>query len=379
LGYHSLTVGAWRSLVAHLHGVQGVASSNLVAPTNKLRVSWIVPLVPSLAPDTIYITQNRLGAADTVTALNSMEKDFMNKEVAKNTFATVISLLNMKGGVGKTTLAVHLAYILAAASKKRVLLIDLDPQFNASQWLMEADQWDLHRKKKGTIANVLLEPDKALLTPKTKPVKVRSRLEKATVNIFTVKGGGLLDFVPSELDLARAIKAPAEVPYKLEKSLNHVRQNYDFVIIDCAPTDSVLTDTAMMASDYILVPMRPDRFSILGYAQIGEALENFRDKYPDPHNVRDLGVVFTMVMGDSTLEAECMQEVAQQASYIYETKIMNSRSFTRAVKEHAPVFGTSHTRSNTKTMLLNLVKEMEKRLSDLAQPPGKVGGGTGGI
>jgi chromosome partitioning protein len=188
-------------------------------------------------------------------------------------------------------------------------------------------------------------------------------LQKAIVRIPT--GDGLLDFVPSELDLSRAIKAPAEIPYKLEKSLKEVRNNYDFVIIDCAPTDSVLTDTAMMASDYILVPMRPDRFSILGYAQIGEALANFRNAYPDPHGVKDLGVVFTMVTGDSQLEKDNMKEVSQQASYVYDTQIGHSRSFSRAVKEHAPVFWTTHARSQTKSTLVGLVQEMEGRVKVL--------------
>jgi chromosome partitioning protein len=289
----------------------------------------------------------------------------MTGDVTKKKSAITISLLNMKGGVGKTTLAVHLAYVLAFARHKRVLFIDLDPQFNASQWLMEADQWDEHRKKRGTSADVLLQPDKALLSVGGKKSKQVSVLEKAIVMMGVTPQGGHLAFVPAELDLSRAIKAPAEVPYKLEKSLNHVRHNYDFVIIDCAPTDSILTDTAMMASDFILVPMRPDRFSILGYAQIGQAVQNFRDKYPDPHNVRDLGVVFTMVEGNSALEAECMQEVSQQASYVYQTQIGWSRSFARAVKEHAPVFWTSHTRSLTKTTIMKLVSEMEAQLAKL--------------
>jgi chromosome partitioning protein len=286
----------------------------------------------------------------------------MGKGKVEERAGTTISLLNMKGGVGKTTLAVHLAYALAWIRNQRVLLIDLDPQFNASQWLMEADEWDIHRRRKGTIADVLLEPDRALLTVRNKRKSAQSRLKRAIVNVGTLDGGGLLDFVPSELDLSRAIKAPAEIPYKLEKDLKEIRGDYDYVIIDCAPTDSILTDTAMMASNYVLVPMRPDRFSILGYAHIGEALSNFRSKYPDPHAVQDLGVVFTMVMGNSGLEQECMQEVAQQASYVYDTQIGYSKSFSKAVKEHAPVFWTSHARSRVKATLVKLLEEMEGRL-----------------
>ena len=75
-----------------------------------------------------------------------------------------ISLLNMKGGVGKTTLAVNLAWSLYRNQKHRVLLVDLDPQFNSSQYLLTYDAWDAHRKEKGTVANILLDAQRSRMT-----------------------------------------------------------------------------------------------------------------------------------------------------------------------------------------------------------------------
>jgi len=219
---------------------------------------------------------------------------------------SAISLINMKGGVGKTTLAVNLAWNLCRRFSKKVLLIDLDPQFNASQYLMKFDEWEEHKRTKGTIADILLEPRSSSISiSKKKKRKKSSPILDYVFKKETAWRGGQLDILPAELALAQAVKNPHGVAYKLEKSLASVQLHYDYVIIDCAPTDSVLTDTALMASDFILVPVKPDRFSVLGYAQIQETLEGFRETYPDPHKVSDLGVVFTQVRGDSSIENEC--------------------------------------------------------------------------
>jgi len=75
--------------------------------------------------------------------------------------ARTIALINMKGGVGKTTLSVNLAWHLCRERKQKVLLVDLDPQFNSSQYVMTYDEWDRHRQHpRGTIADLLIEPTK---------------------------------------------------------------------------------------------------------------------------------------------------------------------------------------------------------------------------
>lgn len=283
---------------------------------------------------------------------------------ATNSPAATIALLNMKGGVGKTTLAVNLAWYLCRYQHKRVLLVDLDPQFNASQYTMSFNEWDDHRKNKGTVADVLIEPQAQSLTTRRPPRRRHGQPQYTFARESTAKGG-TLHLLPSELTLSRAVKNPDRVVFKLEKYLESVRTQYDFIFIDCAPTDSILTDTALMATDFVLVPVKPDRFSILGYAQIQEQIASFKNAYPDPHEVQDLGVVFTQVDGSSPIENTCMKEVTRKASFVFETRVSDSRSYLRAVQEQTPVFDTRYAHWVTKATMRALVGEVMQRIGEL--------------
>lgn len=278
--------------------------------------------------------------------------------------ARTISLLNMKGGVGKTTLAVNLAWHLCRRGRKRVLLVDLDPQFNSSQYLMTGDEWESHRKHRGTVADVLIEPHTPRMSLSKKPPKPVP-VSKYIFRKETRFTGGRLDLLPSELALSKAVKNPDRVPYRLEKALETIRGQYDFIFIDCAPTDSVLTDTALMASDFVMVPTRPDRFSVLGYALLQETFESFRAALPDPHRVKDLGVVLTQVVGGSDIESQTIQDITDAANYVFNTQIPQSRSYLRALHGKTPVFDTRYTRSFTKFILTSLVNEMNTRIATL--------------
>ena len=121
-----------------------------------------------------------------------------------------------------------------------------------------------------------------------------------------------------------------------------------------------------MASDFVLIPVKPDRFSVLGYGQILEALDDFRANYPDPHKVKDLGVVFTQLQGGNNIETECMSEVEGQADYVFDAKIWRSNSYLRSVHEQTPVFDTSYARQLTASSITALTKELETRIKELA-------------
>lgn len=274
-----------------------------------------------------------------------------------------ISLLNMKGGVGKTTLAVNLAWSLARHRNKRVLLVDLDPQFNASQYLLTYDRWEQHKKLHGTIADVLLDAKRLRMQIK-EPVKQN---EFSILAQIERRSTGYLYLLPSELELARAVKNPQGVEFRLQKLLERWRQYFDYVLIDCAPTDTVLTATALMASNFVLVPIQPDRFSILGYGMMEKVLESFKSDYPDPNNVQDLGVVFTRVSKpENEIQARCKAEIAQNASHLFDTEIHDSNSYLRSVYEKTAVFDTRFSRAIVKSEITQLLDEIEIRVMELS-------------
>ncbi len=275
-----------------------------------------------------------------------------------------IALINMKGGVGKTTLAVNLGWNLARRKKKKVVIVDLDPQFNASQYIMDFQQWDKHRKSKGTVADILLESK----PKRTWPGKAKEKrwFFKEIHGVETSGGGTGLWLLPSDLSLAKAVKNPQGVEYRLHRRMEHWDGYLDYAFIDCAPGDTVLTATALMSSDFVLVPIKPDRFSIVGYSMMQEVIENFRFDYPDPKHVQDLGVVFNQVTGQSEIEEECKDEVGRIAPFIFQTEIKQSKSYLRSAFDQQPVFDTMYARQITKVTIDALVQEMEQRISSLS-------------
>ncbi len=281
--------------------------------------------------------------------------------------AHVISLLNMKGGVGKTTLAVNLAYHMSHREGKKVLLIDFDPQFNATQYTMHFKTFDTHRKSAGTIADLLIDQPLLQVSPKKKKKDIR----KVIYNLYDKPASGArLDLLPAELTLAYIVKNPSQMDSRLIKVLEPVRNDYDFIFIDCAPTDSVLTTMALNASNFVLTPMRPDRFSILGYFNLRETIQTFRDNCTNPNDVKELGIVFTQVMNNSTVERQSISEVeaaaAKSGDYVFTNALQYSTSFARSISDRTPIFATAYARDEVKNASRDVANELQTRIKALA-------------
>lgn len=202
----------------------------------------------------------------------------------------VITVANMKGGVGKTTLSVNLAFELFYRQNK-VLVIDNDPQFNATTSFVRPEQYVedyIKNTKFVTTASIYEKRMRGSKAPNDAPLPVnRCWMFKNT--------NWSLDLVGSTLDLNDTLKNPNGKVNFLKNFISKRCQDYDYVIIDCPPTPGILTEAALEASNYAIVPVTPDYFASIGLPQFIRSVEEFKEDQADANNVQILGVVFSRV------------------------------------------------------------------------------------
>ena len=213
----------------------------------------------------------------------------------------VISIANQKGGVGKTTTAINLSAALALADKK-VLLVDLDPQANSSLTFLSH----------GAFQNSIYE----LLTDSVADYE----------NIIHPSALSGLDILPSKISLAKfesKLIGEFDAPFRLKDRLEPLTSRYDYVIIDTPPTLGLITVNALVASDYLLIPIQPSYFALEGTDDLLETYEKIRSR-PNP-NLKVLGVVITLLDKRTTLAKDIYDQIKQVfGEKVFETVISKS-------------------------------------------------------
>jgi chromosome partitioning protein len=189
--------------------------------------------------------------------------------------AAVVTVMNMKGGVGKTTVATHLAglaarYDLGKGRPLKVLAIDYDPQFNMSQAYLRAKRYFDLESRKRTVLSVLVDDD-GDLDPYKLQVPGNLSPPKLSQVIEPIYAGpvGRLDLVPSTLDLMYVALGKVTSPLKpmeerFRKFIEEARSTYDLIVIDCHPAGSVFTQTALTNSDHVVIPVVPRKYGVRG-------------------------------------------------------------------------------------------------------------------
>ncbi len=214
----------------------------------------------------------------------------------------VISFINLKGGVGKTTTAIAVAEILAHDHGKQVLLIDLDPQTNATVTLIPEERWAEMDRAGRTVAQ-LFEDYMNPQYPK------RFDIETAIARKVSTVGNGIekLDLLPSSIrliDIQERIPMIAVTGHfmlnpldVLQAALRPVVGRYDFIIIDCPPSLGTVTKNGLRISSGYVIPTIPDTLSTWGIYQIVDNVERFARETNIA--IRALGVVATKVQGNN--------------------------------------------------------------------------------
>ncbi|WP_340643074.1 ParA family protein [Vagococcus fluvialis] len=284
--------------------------------------------------------------------------------------AKVISIINMKGGVGKTTLTKELGYYMANKKNKRVLFIDLDPQSNLTQSFFLAyglrhpedlnDQSQEHTRITEASIQNLFEAS-SITNLDLKDVLVSLKSEK----------GLSFDLVPGTLStifLERSANAS-----NMEKSIynfideHNLREKYDYILIDCPPTYSVYTTAALLPSDYYFVPVEPGIYSVLGIRMLEKVVAAIKEPnkvFFKDKPIKNLGVVFTRYKEESeylVTMIENAQKLKEMNINFFKERFLHSKKLI----DKPRYFISDYEDERLTTSLENIFKEMEEKINEL--------------
>lgn len=243
--------------------------------------------------------------------------------------AKVISFINMKGGVGKTTLSIGIADYLSEIGNK-VLILDADPQFNATQALLDAYKQvpnTINNEKENFYTAKILNKEKTIYKLFKPQINMTDVYNTPQCNdlIINLKDG--LDILCGDLNLVLVNKVSDHTFVKRIRNFiedNNLREKYDYIIIDCPPTLTIYTDSALMASDYYLIPNRIDRYSIVGIDSLQKAVTNLIRE--ERIQLKCIGLVYTMVDNNDSIKQEKIRTSFESKKSVSNIDIFTSKS-----------------------------------------------------
>lgn len=255
--------------------------------------------------------------------------------------AKVISFANQKGGVGKTTSAINIAASLGVLGHK-VLIIDLDPQGNTTSGLGVAK-----KQLKITTKDVL-----------TGEATAKDALIETEFNNLWL--------IPTNISLASAeyelydLCENDELPYRMKKVLEPIRDDFDYIIVDCPPSLGMLTINSFTASDGIIVPMQCEFYALEGLSQLMVTIKGIKQRYNPDLTVT--GILITMYNGRLLLSMQVISELRKHyEDKLFETNISRNVKLTEAPGFGKPVYYYDKNAKGAKEYL-DVAKQLAERI-----------------
>lgn len=243
--------------------------------------------------------------------------------------ATIISSINLKGGVGKTALAVNLAAYSARKGKK-TLLIDLDPQTNASFSCIGVKEWGKTVANKGSVADLL---------GARKHTSAEGSVKDPTEVIIKNAMEGI-DLIPSHIDLFTVdldLAGATSRETRLRRALKDIISEYDVIICDCPPNLTIPTQNALALSTHYVVPVSLDFLSAIGVGLLIKRVNEFCDDLE--HSLTNAGIVISRVGRPAVHREETETTLrAQFKKLVLKNKIAERVSVTQSAQNRKSIF-----------------------------------------
>lgn len=255
----------------------------------------------------------------------SQVRSWLKKHKRRLPMAHVISTINLKGGVGKTTTSVALAEVFAGEMGKRVLIVDLDPQTNATIMAIGEDRWRELNKNQHTLARLFMDA----LEPENPLFDLEATLQLGVSDVRTAQS---IDLLPSSLDLIDVQDRLASIPLGrfytnnpteiLRVAIKSIIDDYEIVIVDCPPNLGIVTLNGLRISDSYIIPTIPDYLSTYGIPQITMRVGQFADKIKE--QITPLGIVITKFQENSTVHKTVRRQLQNDAKDAKGPKVFNT-------------------------------------------------------
>ena len=299
-------------------------------------------------------------ANDRELQVKAAKADALRSGDSTDSTCVVVALVNMKGGVGKSTLTANIGWYCAYHANLRVLMVDLDPQFNLSQYVLGNDRYEEHLKQGlPTIVDILEQHT---------PLSARQQtVGKAAITIAHEWGdGSVIHVIPSRLELAWTLKNPSQKEHLVRDYIQDVKDDYDLVLIDCPPTESILTVAAYLSSDFLVVPVRPEYLSTIGLPLLVRSLRDYKNAYKNEPHPKLAGIVFNdsdSTKAEHDRSRKTVRKVAKKQGWaIFDGQLSHSDSYPTGARAGKPIFLTGYARSWKKEELRIVAREFMERV-----------------
>lgn len=282
-------------------------------------------------------------------------KESADSEPTDGNPAVVAAVMNMKGGVGKSTVAANLGWYAAFARNLRVLMVDLDPQFNLSQYILGVEKYEALVESAAPTIEKLFHPEGIA------PGEFEALIQPAK----NWNDGSCLHLAPASLDLAWSMRLALDRAHVLRDALDVVRDQYDLILIDCAPTESILSTATYLAASQIIVPVRPEFLSAIGVPLLLKSLKEFEKTHSRENQPAVAGILFNDVR-DRVEHSRARRFVRDQATLndlpLFRHSLSHSDSYPAGARQGKPIFLTDNARTVRKEELSDVCEEILTRI-----------------